>query len=87
MQVTCANREVLAKIDRFLTKEKGGVKYMCKIFDEVAEEARAKEREEQRKRWLSAVINLAIALKVTINEAMNLLKIPEDEQAELIKMV
>ena len=56
---------------------------MCKIFDEVWEEG----RDEGRKELLNAIKNLMIALNLTFKDAMNLLKIPDDKQAELMKLI
>ena len=60
---------------------------MCEISERIEKRGVEKEREAQRKKWLTAVINLASYLNVTFEEAMNLLKIAEDDQAKLIDLL
>ena len=57
---------------------------MCRIMEELAEEERAKGREEGAENTLiSSIKNLMESTKWTAEQAMNALKVPADQREKL----
>ena len=57
---------------------------MCRAFEEVREETRKKTREQT---LLEDIKSLMETLKLTANQAMDALKVPETEQPKYLAML
>ena len=85
----CANpadmkHRQLARRVSFLKENKGGVRKMCKLMEELQEEARA---EAEKNTLLDSIRNLMETMKWTAKQAMDALKIPDDKQKEYLALI
>ena len=74
--------KVLADRARYFKKNKEGVASMCKMLEEMRNEAAAEATENER---LSSVRKLMEKLKLTAEEAMDMLEISKQEQKRYLK--
>jgi len=73
----------LAKRVEFLKDNKRGVRKMCKIIEDLfAEELAEGKKEIEKETLLDSIRNLMETLNLTVQQAMDALKIPVDKQDE-----
>ena len=74
------NYKVLAEKVRYFKENEEGVRHMCKVLEDMREET-AKET------LVQTIINLMDSMKWTIEQAMDAMKIPNDQRTTLAGMV
>ena len=73
--------EMLAEASRYYKENPKGVEIMCKAMEEMREESYQKGIEQNR---LESIKNIMEGLKYTAQQAMELLKIPADDQPKYL---
>ncbi|MBE6612829.1 MAG: hypothetical protein E7632_10090 [Ruminococcaceae bacterium] len=76
--------DVLAGRVRYFKEDKEGVAIMCRAMEELRNESKSEGIFEGK---LESVINLMKALKITVQDALKLLNIPEAEHARYIAAI
>lgn len=76
--------DLLRDTTRYYKENTKGVEMMCRAFEEVREETRKKTREQT---LLEDIKSLMETLKLTANQAMDALKVPETEQPKYLAML
>ena len=76
--------DLLRDTTRYYKENTKGVEMMCRAFEEVREETRKKTREQT---LLEDIKSLMETLKLTANQAMDALKVPEAEQPKYLAML
>ena len=69
--------EMLAETSRYYKENPKGVEIMCKVIEEMREEV-------EERTMLNAIKNIMEGLKYTAQQAMELLKIPADDQPKYL---
>ena len=69
--------EMLAEASRYYKENPKGVEIMCKVIEEMREEV-------EERTMLNAIKNIMEGLKYTAQQAMELLKIPADDQPKYL---
>ncbi|MEE1040659.1 MAG: hypothetical protein U0L10_08060, partial [Lachnospiraceae bacterium] len=72
---------MLAEASRYYKENPKGVEIMCKAMEEMREESYQKGIEQNR---LESIKNIMEGLKYTAQQAMELLKIPADDQPKYL---
>ena len=78
------NYKVLAEKVRYFKENEEGVRHMCKVLEDMREET---AREQEQKTLAQSIRNLMETLKLTLEQAMDALKIPTDQRTTLAGMV
>ena len=76
--------DLLRDTARYYKENPKGVDFMCRAFEEVREEANMRRREQK---LMEDVKSLMETLKLTANQAMDALKVPETEQPKYLAML
>ena len=78
------HNDVLRNRVTYFKERESGVKTVCKIWDDIKKEGKIEGKIEERINSICALMSNA---KLSVNEAMAMLNVPEDEREEYRKLV
>lgn len=80
------NYQLIAERTRYLKENPEGVKVMCKAMEDMRNEAAKKAaKEATEKTLISNIKTLMQTLKLTADQAMDALRVPQEERGEISK--